>query len=157
MNASNLTLSKSRYDKIIGDMKTKFCKACKSEIPKPVRGTNRGRVLCSDCFTIWFCDDVRLEVGREAYEVEWCVDLPSDGCGGCLPDKAKYKRRLLRCRQFAERFAKVAYLEDKFGAVLITPVVGTDPHAGTQYEGIKSLYRWEPIGDATEYSGTDAE
>lgn len=98
-------------------------------------------------------DPARL--GVDAFEVEWCSDLPDDGCGGADMDAAKYQRRYLRERQFAEKFARIVFPKDKFGAVRITPVRLTDPHEGTQYAGIRSQFEWTPTGDSFEYSGEE--
>jgi hypothetical protein len=95
-------------------------------------------------------------LGDEAWKVEWCYELPSvEGTSDADIDRAKYKYRIFMCREMAEKFARICYPDDKFGAVHIYPVTFEDPHADTKYAGIRSQFRWAETGDAIEYSGGD--
>lgn len=135
-------------------MKTKLtakvCIGCGKEIE------GRGRILCSNCFTLTMSDDPKdrgAKLGDEAFEVEWCSDLPSDGYGGVDMDQAKYNSRVFKSKQWAETFARIVYPKDKFGGVRLTRVILEDPYADTKYAGIRSQFQWEPVGDPWEYSG----
>lgn len=92
-------------------------------------------------------------LGCEAFEVEWCDNLPVNEFGDAEMDKATYKRRYFHSKQIAEKFARIVFQHDKFGAVQITPVRLEDPLSDTEYAGIRSKFRWEPTGDSFEYSG----
>lgn len=99
----------------------------------------------------------KAKLGDEAWEVEWCDNLPLNGAGEGLLDKAHYVRRYAGTLREAMQAAKKVYPQDQFGAVRITLVRWIDPHADTEDAGRSSQFRWEPIADPIEYSGEAAK
>lgn len=120
----------------------KTCAECGGEIPQ-----TRGRKLCDACFT----SRVKREIGDQAFQVEWCYDLPLEEDGSAIIDAAKYRRNYFKTFESAMNRATFVYKEDKFGAVMITPVIWVDQHPDTEHSELE--FRWEACGESKEYSG----
>lgn len=85
-----------------------------------------------------------IELGRRAWEVEWCSDLgPLDECGDTNIDSWVYKRRICATREAAIKLAKKMLPLDKVGAVAVTEVEFIDPYGDNIYR----TFRWEYVSE----------
>ena len=58
---------------------------------------------------------------KEGFIVQWCIDCPSDGSGGCIPDQGDYREAEYATIEKARKKALEVLPEDFFGEVAIRP------------------------------------
>lgn len=89
----------------------------------------------------------RPRVGDEAYEVEWCANMPLDENGDCDFDAAEYHAEMLRTHTAAHNRAKEVLPLSCHGVAMVMPMrfaayddedAHLRPHVGF----------WEATGDA---------
>jgi len=71
---------------------------------------------------------------KEGFEIEWCVDCPSDGSSGCVPDQGKYVKEDFATQERAMAAALKRVKKDFFGAVRIRRF-STDRFGVREYAG----------------------
>lgn len=94
-------------------------------------------------------------LGEISYEVEWCVDCPTDEYGDAMLDEAKYRRVFLPTREAAvDKASELLKAKlDYFDCISVTKCEWIDPYG----ESIPATYRWEYVDDPEHFSASDFE
>lgn len=94
------------------------------------------------------------KVGDEAWEVEWCSDVPKDENGDSISDRAVMHVRTFKTKAAALKCAREAFPKDFFGSVAITPVRFM-PYDEDDAERYPTVGYWEACGETEHYEGDD--
>lgn len=95
-------------------------------------------------------------VGDEAFEVEWCSDLPRNEYGDADMDRAVMHIRTFKTKGAAMRYARQVYHRDAFGSVSITPVRFM-PYDADDAARLPTIGFWDSCGHTEHYEGEDGQ